>query len=134
MRGTVCRRVVYRSVAPALSDLGVINSNMIEKSKHSEIPVHHSAVHMKSLNFRRPLGTCRGSGSEKTSNGRTVPSRGNNESVSDSETGCLPVGGGGGMDGGGWGRLLEVAARNSGGGSESVESDGEGEGSLNGDA
>lgn len=134
MRGTVCSRVVYGNVAGGLSSLEVVNSIMIENSRHSEIPVHHNAVHMKSLNFRRPLGTCRGSGSEKTSSGRTVPSRGSSESVSDSETGCLPVGGGGGIDGGRCGRLLEAAARNSGGGDESVESDGEGEGSLIGDA
>ena len=55
-------------------------------------PVHQTTVHIESLNFRLPLGTYLGSGSEKTSTGRVWPSRGSSDSVSES---AICVGGGG---------------------------------------
>jgi len=60
----------------------------------NETPASQAAVHIASLCFLRPLGTCRGSGKEKTSRGRDRPSRGSSDSVNDKETGALLVAGG----------------------------------------
>lgn len=63
----------------------------IEKNRHNVKPLHHTAVQMESLYFRRLRDICLGSGSENTSIGRVLPSRGSRDSVRDRE-----VGGGGG--------------------------------------
>lgn len=68
----------------------------IEKNRQIVTPDNHIAVQTESLYFRRPLGVCRGSGKENTSNGRVWPSRGRRDSVRDRDIGARFVGGGGG--------------------------------------
>lgn len=83
----------------------------MENTTQTLTPKSHIDVQIESLYFRRPLGVCLGSGSEKTSRGRVRPSRGNNDSVRDKDRGwgvCLCFGFG-------------LGAYSSGGGSESDE-------------
>ena len=66
------------------------NRMKIEKNRYNDRPVHQTAVHLGSLCFRLRRKKCLGSGNEKISIGRVVPSRGSRDSVRDRE-----VGGGG---------------------------------------
>jgi hypothetical protein len=120
--GTVCSSIVYGNFFREF--VLVMKSNMMADIRHTPTPVHHRAVQMESLYFRRPLGVCRGSGSENTSIGRERPSRGNSDSVNDNETGARDVGGGGGC----CGRVGGVVGlKMSAGGPESEEVVGEGD-------
>ena len=133
--GTVCKKVVYGrwSGCCFAGGLWVKKRIRMEKNAHIDTPVHQRTVHIESLNFRRPLGVCRGSGSENTSNGLVCPSRGSRDSVRESDWGCI-------FDGGGRGCLAREGpgTNKSGGGSETSESvDGDGDGErarLTGDA
>lgn len=118
--GTVWRRVTYGKIVRGtfLSGCRAANRRTIEETTQMVTPDNQMDVQIESLYFRRPFGVCRGSGREKTSSGRTRPSRGNSDSVKDRDRGCC----------GGFGAGLGLGAYSSGGGSESDElGDGDGE-------
>lgn len=124
--GTVCNRVVYgRVTGGGLTGIRDTKRRTMEKSTQKERPAHQIAVHIESWYFLRPLGMCRGSGSENTSRGLEWPSRGSREAVSDKDIGSLLVEGGG--SGGEWTRMVSGPKRFEGGTESSVDTEGTGE-------